>query len=223
MSQTKAFEPVLRVADSLIPKEEYGMKSAVKMALESMAAKKAAEFQKEAEEPATEQEQISEEFDAKSLLNEMRDLLDKVAGILRGWEELTEELVGELAEVLGIDMEEDIEPAPDVLVVGTAKDVSMIDIDECFAKFDWFGDSEILFEIPGHEEISFTCNEKDLVMVDGSLFLLGPAVFMHIDKEENPTSITMDDVTVICAFMAVNYGRMHFKDTDEYVFGYKIK
>ena len=40
MSQTKAFEPVLRVADSLIPKEEYGMKSAVKIALESMAAKK---------------------------------------------------------------------------------------------------------------------------------------------------------------------------------------
>lgn len=223
MSQTKAFEPVQRVGDSLIPKEEYGMKSAVEMALERVAAKKAAEFQQEAEAQVQAQEETSEELDARSLLGEMKELLDKVGGILRGWEELTEELVGELAEVLGIDMEEDMEPAPDVLVVGTARDISMIDIDECFAKFDWFGDSDILFEVPGHEDIAFTCNEKDLVMVGESLFLLGPAVFMHIGEDEDPESITMEEVSVICAFMAANYGRMHFKDTDEYVYGYNIR
>lgn len=241
MSQTKAFEPVLRVADSLIPKEEYDMKSAVEMVLEQVAARKKAESQKETEtanEVSAQNEAVPDETN-KELLNEEKNdlrvqmitLLERMTGILtginelyHGWENLSKELVDDFNVLLGFEMDaEPVAPAPSVIVVGPCRDVRTMDVDDCFAEFDWFGDSEILVSLPEHKEIAFTCNEEDLLVADSGTYLLGSAVFMRIVDNDSIESLTMDDVAVICSFMDSRYGKMHFTDTDEYVYGYKIK
>lgn len=107
----------------------------------------------------------------------------------------------EIEDHTDFDDEEEMVPAPDVIVFDTDRHMKIINIDDCFAEVPWFGDSNILIHVPDSDGLFLTCQKENLMYAGEKEYLVGQAVVMRVDENRDPLSVTLEDGMNVCRIM----------------------